>query len=149
MSERGFQLLDSADRQISELTALLSTMPDEALSLGCAGREKLGDGSVAACASHTAHSYERIAAFVEGHKAGTHVGGYRTENIYRDDLLKRLSAARRALSSLGELTDEQLDSVPPAGDMRFCDGHRTLEQVLRGLLNHQSHNVDALRAAVL
>jgi hypothetical protein len=148
MSERGVQLLETANEQLSELSALLSTMGEGALSVRCAGREKLGDGSVAACASHTADSYERIAGFVEGRTAGTHVGDYGAENVDREDLLKQLSGARHALSTLGDLTDEELDLVPRAGDMKFCDGKRTLEQVLRGLLNHQSHNVDVLRAAV-
>jgi hypothetical protein len=32
--------------------------------------------------------------------------------------------------------------------MKFCDGQRTLEQILTSLLNHQSHQLDALRAAL-
>jgi len=63
-------------------------------------------------------------------------------------LLDRLSAARDAFAPLANLTDEQLDTVPAASDMRFCDGQRTLEQIVTSLLNHQSHQVAALRAAL-
>jgi hypothetical protein len=38
--------------------------------------------------------------------------------------------------------------VPPADQARFCDGQRTLEQVLSRMLKHQSHQIDALRAAI-
>jgi hypothetical protein len=64
MSERGTQLLDTADRQISELTGLIATPGETALRLPCPGREKLGDGTVAACALHTADNYHRIARFL-------------------------------------------------------------------------------------
>ncbi|MBV8713036.1 MAG: hypothetical protein JOY56_14705 [Solirubrobacterales bacterium] len=43
---------------------------------------------------------------------------------------------------------EQLDRVPAKDSFRFCDGERTLEQVLLGLLKHQDHQVQALRAAL-
>jgi hypothetical protein len=49
---------------------------------------------------------------------------------------------------LGDLTDAQLEAVPPASDMKFCDGQRTLVQVVTNLLNHQSHQLDALKAAL-
>jgi hypothetical protein len=70
------------------------------------------------------------------------------ENVNLDGLLQRLSTARDAFGVLAELTDEQLDSAPPAGSFRFCDGHRTLEQVVAGLLKHQTHQIDAMKAAV-
>ncbi|MDQ6803445.1 MAG: hypothetical protein M3065_00440 [Actinomycetota bacterium] len=58
------------------------------------------------------------------------------------------AGARAAGPALGDLTDEQLDTVPPASDMKFCDGQRTLEQILTNLLNHQSHQLVALKAAM-
>ena len=42
----------------------------------------------------------------------------------------------------------QLDAIPPDGSFRFCDGQRTLEQVLAGLLKHQAHQIEALRSAL-
>jgi hypothetical protein len=177
MSERGTQLFQMADGQLSELIDLLSARDAAALSLPCPGREKLGDGTVAACASHTAENYLRIAAFLRdedhqhvahGHKAcGSHRipsflrarshrsghnqdmhGADRAESIDRDGLLRRLSAGLDAFRVVTGLTDEQLDAVPPASDMKFCDGQRTLEQIVTNLLNHQSHQLDALRAAL-
>jgi hypothetical protein len=41
-----------------------------------------------------------------------------------------------------------MDSVPPAGEMKFADGERTLEQIIASLLKHQRHQVDALAAAL-
>jgi hypothetical protein len=184
MSERGTQLLDVASRQIGELLGLLSTQDEEALRLPCPGREKLGDGTVAAIALHTADNYLRIAGFLQatsqtrrvqlgaeqgshgirrfllgrGHAprshaegdrdVGTKDGDYTAEKVDLRDLLERLSAGRGSLSLLADLTDDRLDTVPPAGSFKFCDGQRTMEQVIAGLLNHQAHHVDAVKAAV-
>ncbi len=177
MSERATQLHQLADGQLSGLIDLLVARDEAALSLPCPGREKLGDGTIAACASHTADNYLRIAAFLRGEdhqpvahgdrgrgphripsflRARSHRSGHnqdmhgadRAESVDRDGLLRRLSAGRDAFRVVTELTDEQLDAVPPASDMKFCDGQRTLEQVVRNLLNHQSHQLDALKAAL-
>jgi hypothetical protein len=184
MSERGTQLRETADGQISELIGLLFARGEAVLSLSCPGRETMGDGTVGACALHTADRYRRIAQFLQtaaqmvsgpagggrhshriprfllacghrpsshaesGHEQGVHSGDYTAQDVDRDGILKRLSAGRDAFSLLSELTDEQLDTVPPAGSFRFCDGQRTLEQVLAGLLKHQSHQIDAMKAAV-
>ncbi len=153
MTARGTQLSATADWQISDLIELLSTRGDAALSLPCPGREKLGDGSVAAVARHTADTYHRIAAFMHGrgdsgpHGEAGHDLSWRTENIELRQLLDKLRAARRALSLLAELTDEQLDSIPPAGSARFCDGQRPLEEVVTSMLKHQRHQIDAVKAA--
>jgi hypothetical protein len=155
MGERGAQLLDTADRQISELIELLSTAGDTALKLPCPGREKLGDGTVGATASHTADRYLHIAEFLEAtvdgrraHTPGDHGGNHGAENLDLGDLLERLSATRQPLGLLAELSDEQLDAVPPASDMRFCDGRRTLGQILASLFKHQGHQVDAVKRAL-
>jgi hypothetical protein len=178
MSERATQLFQIAEGQLSELIELISTRNEAALNLPCPARKKLGDGTVAACASHTAENYLRVAAFLRGedhstvahsqetrgshripsflrarshgrsHTDSTHSAPHGAENVDRPGLLDRLSAGRDALGLLAELTDAQLDAVPPAGDMKFCDGQRTLDQVVANLLNHQSHQLDALRAAL-
>ena len=184
MTERGKRLHATADRQITELADLIQTLDEPAWRLSCAGREKLGDGTVAACAKHTAHNYQRIATFVAttdrrsaghatgqrgghriprflsalGHQAAEHSprgpdghghdGPYTAENASPADLIEQLSAARENLSGIAELTDRQLDTVAPKDSFRFCDGRRTLEQVLTGLLKHQDHQVHALKAAL-
>jgi hypothetical protein len=148
MSERGLQLLETVDGQISALIGLLSAQGETFLSVPCPGREKLGDGTVAACALHTADSYGRIAGFLQSRDDGGHGRSYVADNVDLHDLLERLSSGRGALGVLADLTDEQLDRVPPASEMKFCDGQRTLEQILASLLNHQSHSIDALKATV-
>ena len=161
MSERGTRLLETVDRQISELIAIVSIKDEAALTLPCAGREKLGDGTIAACAVHTADNYHRIAGFLNGdarqhriarflhgHGQGKHPGDYSAENINLKTVLDRLTTGRVALSTLADLTDEQLDTIPPARDMKFCDGQRTLEQIVTNMLKHQNHQLDAMKAAI-
>jgi hypothetical protein len=184
MSERGKHLHATADQQITELTGLIQTQDEPALRRRCAGREKLGDGTVGACAKHTADNYQRIGTFVtttarmsRGHAPGQrgghriprflHAHGhqppehgkhrpeshghdeqYTAENIRPAALIKQLSAACKDLSRIAKLTDRQLDTIPPKDSFRFCDGQRTLEQVLTGLLKHQDHQVRALGTAL-
>lgn len=163
MNERSTQLQETANRQIDELIGLISARGDAALRLPCPGREKLGDGTIAACAMHTADNYHRIAGFVQGERGGGHArigklphrnsedkhhDDYRADNIDLPALHDRLSAGRAALRVLADLTDDQLDTVPPASDMKFCDGQRTVQQIVTNLLNHQNHHLDALRTAI-
>ena|SRR5437660_9814393 len=108
MSERGIRLLETADGQIRELIDLFSTSGDAVLSRPCPGREKLGDGTVAACALHTADSYGRIARFLDGRKQSGHERNYQAEKVDVRQVLELLSAGRRALSGLAYLTDQQL-----------------------------------------
>jgi hypothetical protein len=181
MTERGQQLHATADGQILELMALISALDEATLRLPCPGREKLGDGTVAACAQHAAENYQRIAAFIQtsdrmstaheptqhnGHRIprflralgyeppdhgehgpGQHEGRYTADDIDLSVVVEQLSASRDALGRIPELTDDQLDAIPPKDSFRFCDGQRTLAQVLAGLLKHQRHQVDALAAA--
>lgn len=175
MNERGTELSQIADGQLSELIDLLSTRDEAAVSLPCPGREKLADGTVGAVATHTADNYVRIAGFIAadatvpssnsthrsfrsiasrlgGHRRSEHgpsmhgPGGAGTTD--RAAVLDRLSKGREAMRVVAELTDEQLDAVPPASDMKFCDGQRTLGQIVTNLLNHQSHQLDAVKAAL-
>jgi hypothetical protein len=64
MTERANQLHLTADRQIAELLGVIFTLDEDTSRLPCPGREKLGDGTVAACARHAADNYQRIAGFV-------------------------------------------------------------------------------------
>jgi hypothetical protein len=183
MTERGQELHATADEQTAELIDLVSTLDEATLRLPCPGREKLGDGTVAACTQHTADNYQRSAALVEtsgrmsaahaptphgghgiprflrvlghgpadhgehGPGAGQHGDSYSADNIDLDAVVKQLTASRGTLGQVAELTDSQLDAIPPKNSFRFCDGQRTLEQVLAGLLKHQRHQVDALADA--
>jgi hypothetical protein len=179
MSESAVRLHQAADEQISELIDLLSIRDQSALKLQCPGREKLGDGTVAASAMHTADNYHRIADLLKatdhrprapreakrshrlprfarapghaaGHSSGSHPQplSYSAQDIDLRRLLERLSTARESLRPLADLSDEQLGTIPPASEMKFCDGQRTLQQTLASLLNHQRHQLDALTRAL-
>ena len=83
-----------------------------------------------------------------GPGAGEHQDEYTAENIDVDVVAQQLSTSRDTLGRISELTDSQLDAIPPKDSFRFCDGQRTLEQVLAGLLKHQRHQIDALTTAI-
>lgn len=150
MSQRGSQLLETAEQQITELSALLSSMDAADLCQPYPGRQKLGDGTVGAVASHITDTYLRIAAFGNRKRQHAHAGQHRHEaqHVEATALLARLAAGRREFRALADLPDEQLDAVPPAGVARFCDGQRTTEEVLAAMLKHQAHQLAAVRATV-
>jgi hypothetical protein len=79
---------------------------------------------------------------------GQHDDHYSADTIDLSAVLEQLSTSRDTLGRIAELTDSQLEAIPPDGSFRFCDGQRTLAQVLASLLKHQGHQVDALRSAV-
>jgi hypothetical protein len=81
------------------------------------------------------------------HAATEHDNGYTAEDVDLDAVVEQLKASRDTLGRIAELTDSQLDVIPPKDSFRFCDGHRTVEQVLAGLLKHQAHQIEALRTA--
>ena len=86
-----------------------------------------------------------------GHRPPDHGAGqdqYTADTVDVAGMLDQLSATRTTLGRLAELTDRQLDAIPPNGSFRFCDGRRTLEQVLASLLKHQGHQIDALTAVI-
>jgi hypothetical protein len=145
MSHRAEALHTIADTQIGVLVDLISVADDAALQRPCPGREKLGDGTIGAIAAHTAANYERIGAFVA---TGQHDQPHTTAGAGAQSILERLTGARQSLGALATLTDVQLDAIPPKDSFRFCDGERTLEQVVAGLLKHQGHQLQALRTAL-
>lgn len=149
---RADDLHHRADQQVTALIGLIEAAGDAALLRPCPGREKLGDGTVGAIAAHTAANYGRIAGFASGtgpDPASSGHGPVRPgAGAGRDALLLRLRGAREALGAIAELDDSRLDVVPPAESFRFCDGERTVEQVLTALLRHQEHQVQAIAAAL-
>jgi hypothetical protein len=90
-------------------------------------------------AAHSGHRIPRsLRAFGHGpqdHGDDQHDNGYTANNIDPDALVEQLNASRHTLGRMAELTDSQLDAIPPKDSFRFCDGQRTLEQVLAILLN--------------
>ena len=154
MSTRTQRLLEEATQQIDTLADNLTRAGEAALARPCPGRGKLGDGTVGAVATHTTDNYRRVAGFLRAtagagarHPASMHGARYGAEDVDLGDLLGRLEAAKHELAVLAEL-DGALDTVPAAGDMKFADGERTLEQILASILKHQRHQVDTLAAAL-
>jgi hypothetical protein len=80
--------------------------------------------------------------------AGEHDGGYTADTIDVGAVVEQISASRATLGRIAELTEAELGAIPPNGSFRFCNGQRTLEQVLAGLLKHQGHQIEALRSAL-
>ena len=63
------------------------------------------------------------------------------------DMRDRLAAGKALIGLLGDLTDEQLDSMPPAGSSRFSDGCRTLDQVIEAVITHQEAHLLTMQRA--
>ena len=82
-----------------------------------------------------------------GHRPPDHGSGYTAGSANSHEISAQLSAVRALLPTIASLTDEQLSAVPPEESFRFCDGKRTVEEVLRALLKHQSRQLDTIRAA--
>lgn len=150
MQARGEALNTKAAEQIDALIEFAADLDSADLRRSCPGREKLGDGTVGTLLAHTTGNYLRIADLAagegRGHQSRDHghgdlpaAGGGDAE-----ELRLRLAAAKAALGRLAALDDRRLDSIPPAGTFRFCDGERNLEEVLSALLTHQGHQVEAL-----
>jgi hypothetical protein len=108
--------------------------------------------------AHGGHRGPRLARAL-GHRSRDHAqhdhaardqhdDGYTADSVDLDVVVGQLSASREALGRIAELPDSQLDAIPPRDSFRFCDGQRTLEQVLAGLLKHQAHQFEALKDAV-
>ena len=174
----GPQLWSAVSEQLDRLMACVAALDADTAGRACVGREKLGDGTVGAIAQHTADNYERIAGFVAGehgvgeqvagghgahgpgahgpgaHRPGTHGpgpgghGSYSAATLEKARVLDQLGAARRRLALLAGASDAELARIPPKDSFRFCDGQRTLDEVLSALVLHQSHQVDAIEAAV-
>jgi hypothetical protein len=122
-----------------------------------AGFVQTGDGMASPHqpAERGAHRMPRfLRAFGHGpqdhaeHGPGGHAdNGYTADSTNPAAVIEQLEASRDSLGHLGELSDPQLDAIPAKDSFRFCDGQRTLEQVLAGLFKHQARQLDALRAA--
>jgi hypothetical protein len=84
----------------------------------------------------------------DGPDRHSHRDTYTAASTQPTKITQRPTAARKDLAPIARLTDEQLDNIPPKDSFRFCDGQRTLEQVLAGLLKHQNQQVHTLKAAL-
>ncbi len=166
MSERGTQLMAKADGQLSEMIEFFGTLDEADLRKPCpddSAEDRAGD-TVGTVAAHMAQGYHFLGKFLqaEGYVPGSPATGNRRGRGHRyrpghgrtfppaalPDVVDRLTGAKAPIGLLADLTDEQLDSVPPAGSSRFSDGSRTLEQVIDEVIAHQAAQLVRLKRAV-
>ena len=166
MSERGTRLMAKADRQLSEMIEFFGTLDEADLHKPCpdeSAEDSAGD-TVGAVAAHMAQGYHFLGKFLQadGYVSGSPATGNRKGRGHRyrpghgrtfppatlPDVVDRLTGGKAPIDLLADLTDEQLDSVPPAGSSRFSDGSRTLEQVIDEVIAHQAAHLVTLRRAV-
>jgi hypothetical protein len=164
MSERGTDLMTKANRQLDEIAEFLATLDEADLgkpcderaeeTVGVAGAHRGGD-TVGDTAAHMADGYNHLGRLLQttGHAPGSPTTGDHHRHDHArtpealPDLLARLRAGKARIALLADLTDQQLDSVPPAVGM-FSDGRRTLEQVLEAVMDHQAAHLATLKRAV-
>jgi hypothetical protein len=157
MSERGARLMAKADRQLSEMVEFFGTLDEADLCKPCHDDTGHGPGgTVGAVAAHMAEGYHLLGRFLQatGYVPGSlamgnnhgHDHGHAPEAL--PDMRDRLTGGKAPIGLLADLTDEQLDSVPPPRSSRFSDGHRTLEQVIDAAIAHQAAHLMTLKGAV-
>jgi len=166
MSERGTRLMAKADRQLSEMIEFFGTLDEADLHKPCpdeSAEDSAGD-TVGAVAAHMAQGYHFLGKFLQadGYVPGSPATGNRKRRGHRyrpghgrtfppaalPDVVDRLTGGKAPIGLLAHLTDEQLDSVPPAGSSRFSDGSRALEQVIDEVIAHQAAHLVTLKRAV-
>jgi hypothetical protein len=165
MSERGTALMTKASRQLDEIAAFLGTLNEADLGKPCADASAgdtvdaaaahRGGDTVGATAAHMADGYDHLGRLLQ--TAGCVPGSPTTAGHHRHhharvpealpDLRARLVGGKARIALLADLTDEQLDSVPPAVGL-FSDGRRTLEQVIEAVIAHQAAHFATLKRAV-
>ena len=123
---------------------------------------------------HTADNYGRIAGFVDGDRlrpaaeiapqssralgtpqrpaTGSAATTWARRRLHRRQRRARprrrgVSTSRAALRRLAELTDAQLDPVPPERTP-VLRRERALNEILASLLKHQQHQLDAVKTAL-
>jgi len=158
MGERGTRLMEKANGQLSEIIEFFGTLDEADLRKPCADEsaEHSAGDTVGAVAAHMAEGYHHLGRFLQaaGYVPGQpaagnnhgHDHGHAPEAL--PGIRDRLTAGKVPLGLLADLTDEQLDSVPPAGSSRFSDGRRTLEQVIDAVIAHQAAHLVTLKRAV-
>ena len=158
MSERGTRLMAKADGQLAEITEFFGTLDETDLRKSCpdeSAEHSAGD-TVGTVAAHMAEGYRHLGWFLRatGYVPGPPSTGnnHGHEHSRAPDVLPdmrdRLAGGKVPIRLLADLTDEQLDSVPPASSSRFSDGRRTLEQVIDAAIAHQAAHLATLRRAL-
>jgi hypothetical protein len=155
MNEQAITLMERVRQQLDEAAAVFAAAHDTDLARPCSDKEGESTGTVAAAAAHLAEGYIRLGRFL-------HLTGYVPAAPTADhghghwhtpppatiaDVLALLQRVRQPVALVGELTDDQLHSVPARAN-RFADGQRTLRQVIDEMTAHQSAHLAAVRQAL-
>ena len=159
MSERGTELMTNASCQLDEMAEFFGTLDEADLRKPCP--DEAGDGAgdtVGAAAAHMAEGYHLLGRFLQatGYVPGSPVTGNSPGHgrchghapAALPDVLDWLISGKVPIGLLADLTDEQLDSVPPAPSSRFSDGRRSLERVIEAVIDHQAAHLATLKRAV-
>jgi hypothetical protein len=156
MSERGNALAAKAEKSYADLIEFLQSLNEADLTAPC---EDPSGKTVGAVAGHLAEGAEQLfswgatvlhgggptGAAPSGHSHDTAVLSTTTQLNDAVALFNRAGTA--AISLLRFLTDEQLDSKPPAAE-GISDGSATLAEVIDDLMEHQTEHVRFMRDAV-
>lgn len=150
MSERGTDLKRRVDRQMDDIAAAFANLGEADLTKPDLKRK---GRTVADAAAHIAEGYHFLvrflwsAGYVPGGSAGGH-GHERPTALSLPELRQRLDDGRIEISVIADLTDQQLDSVPPPKSSRFSDGRRSLELAIEEVIAHQTQHLTDLKTAV-
>jgi hypothetical protein len=158
VSERGIELMTIVSRQLDEMAGFFGALDEADLRKPCPD-DDAGD-TVGAVAAHAAEVYHYLGRFLRatGHVPGSpatgnsqsHGHGRASPELlpHLPDLLDRLTAGKAPIGLLADLTDEQLDSVPPAGSGRFSNGRRSLAGTIDAVIAYQATHLVMLKRAV-
>ncbi len=150
--------MTKASQQLDEMTEFFGSMDEADLRKPCL---KVDTGStVGAVAAHAAEISHYLGRFLQdtgyvpeslatGNSHSNGHGHAATEALpHLADLLERLTSGKASIGLLADLTDKQLDSVPPAGSGRFANGRRSLERAIDAIIAHQAALLVTLKQAV-
>jgi hypothetical protein len=153
----GIELMEKVRQQLDEVAAVFAAVDDADLSKHCPNEDGEATGTVAAAAAHLAEGYARLGRFLDSTGYVPPVPAADPEHGHGHrrapppatvaDVLELLHRAEQPVTLLGDLTDEQLDSVPAKAN-RFTDEHRTLRQVISEMTSHQAAHLAAVKRAL-
>lgn len=150
MSQRGAELSDKVTRQIDDIARFFDGLSEA--DLAKADPERKGR-TIGEAAAHIAEGYHFLVRLLKsaGHVPGEPPGGSihgRGPAPSLPALRGRLAEARTEVRIITDLTNEQLDSVPPPKSSRFSDGRRAIKQVIEEVVAHQAQHLADLKHAV-
>ena len=151
MKRQGIELMEEVRRQLDEAEAVLGAVDDVDLTKHCPNEDGDVSGTVAAAAAHLAEGYGRLGRFLHSNAYVPATPGRGHEHAAPPetvaDVLQLLHGVEPTMPLLGELTDEQLDTVP-AKTNRFTDGKRTLRDVITEMIAHQAGHLAGIKQAL-